>query len=300
MRIGVDIGGTKSIVALIDDDARILRRQRVDTGINSRCRDVIGEIAQIAKEIAGDMQKISFIGIGIPGTVDAAGKTAVYAPNIGWFDEPVAAYFESICGVAPYLAQDTRAAAWAEARRGEMKRKRCVVCVTLGTGIGCGIVLNHRIWHGALGTAGEVGHIPVVADGRQCNCGRRGCLEAYASGTGLARTARERGICDTAEALFALAEKGGEQARRVIDEAVGYVAAALTAVINVLSPDAVLFSGGLSAQEALYVRPIIARIRETAYQNALGEELYLGPAFLNADAPVIGAAFLDETLGGVR
>ena len=298
MRIGIDIGGTKAVVAAVDEAGQILRKEKIATGENSPCREIICLAARKAAEMAGGAAHLDSVGIGIPGTVDATGKIAVCAPNIGWHDEPVAAFFEEEMGISPFLAQDTRAAAWAEFRNPPMQSKRCVVCVTLGTGIGCGIVMNGKIWHGALGTAGEIGHIPVRNIGRVCNCGKNDCMEAYASGTGMARTARELGLCQTTKELFNLAQKGNSEALRVIDEAVEDASNVVTAVLNLLSPDAVLFSGGLSAQDTLFVKPLISRIRKKAYQRALTDELYLGPALLGPDAPVIGAAFLQEAFEG--
>lgn len=294
MRIGIDIGGTKAVVAVVDETGRILQKEKIATGENTPCREMIRLVGQKTVEMSGGAENLSSVGIGIPGTVDATGKIAVCAPNIGWHNEPVATYFEEETGFSPFLAQDTRAAAWAEFRNPPMNSKRCVVCVTLGTGIGCGIVLNGNIWHGSFGTAGEIGHIPVRNTGRVCNCGRKDCMESYASGTGMARTARELGLCQTTEELFVLAQSGDEKALHVIQEAVEDVSNVLVAVVNLLSADAVLFSGGLSAQDTLYVQPLLASIRNKAYQSALTDELYMGPALLGADAPVIGAAFLKE------
>lgn len=147
MRIGIDIGGTKAVVAAVDEAGRILRKEKIATGENSPCREIICLAARKAAEMAGGAAHLDSVGIGIPGTIDAAGKIAVCAPNIGWHDEPVAAFFEEEMGISPFLAQDTRAAAWAEFRNPPMRSKRCVICVTLGTGIGCGVVINGKIWN---------------------------------------------------------------------------------------------------------------------------------------------------------
>lgn len=237
---------------------------------------------------------ITFIGIGVPGTVDHEGDTVICAPNLRWKDEPVADFFEKAYGERPLLIQDTRAAAWAEARTERMKNKRCIACVTLGTGIGCGLVIEGKIWKGSLGTAGEIGHIPVVQNGRACACGRKGCMEAYASGTGIAKTAREQNLCETAEEVFYLAYQGNFLAKSILEQAVNYAAMSMAALINVLSPDALLFSGGMAAQKELYITPLIKKIKELAYQNALHPSLYIGTALLGNNAPVIGAAFLDK------
>lgn len=292
MRFGIDIGGTKAVIARVSEEGRILEKRKLTTGEKTLCREFVTRVAEQTVEMAGGKENITTVGMGVPGTVSE--REVLCAPNIGWYNEPVADYFEAVTGVTPYLAQDTRAAVWGEAQTEAMRGKKCIACVTLGTGIGCGIVLNGQIWHGALGTAGEIGHIPVVPDGRKCNCGRRGCMEAYASGLGMARSAREAGLCESTEELFELAGKGSAKAQAIIEDAVDYAAAALSALINLYSPDALLFSGGLSEQKELYVRPLIERIRSWAYAGAVDDRLYIGMASLGSDAPAIGAAFLDK------
>ncbi len=293
MRIGIDIGGTKAVIAVVNENGEILKKERMSTGAELPCKEIVKQAAQIAKKLA-EGEPIDFVGIGIPGTVDNVQGLVVWTPNLKWRNEPVAELFREETGVCPMLVQDTRAAAWAESLTPEMKDKSCVLCVTLGTGIGCGIVLNHRIWHGALGTAGEMGHIPVVKNGRVCGCGKHGCMEAYASGTGMAKTAKERGICETTEELFDLAKAGNIEAKQVISEAVDYAAQALSGIVNVLSPDAVLLSGGLCAQEELYVQPIIDKVKELSYTGAVGVGFTMRIASLGGEAPVIGAALLDK------
>ncbi len=115
MRIGIDVGGTKAVVAAVDEAGRILRKERIATGENASCREIIRRAARAAAEMAGGAENLRSVGIGVPGTVDAAGKRVLCAPNIGWHDEPAAAFFEAETGLSPFLCQDTRAAAWAEA-----------------------------------------------------------------------------------------------------------------------------------------------------------------------------------------
>ncbi len=297
MRLGIDIGGTKANILLLDADESIRLSDRVETGTSENCegtiRRICGRLENMLAQVGLTAKDIAFAGAGVPGTVDPTGSIVVNAPNLGWQNEPVSAYFEKYAGLQVTLVQDTRAAAWAEARK--MPERKCVVCVTLGTGIGCGIVLNGHIWHGALGTAGEIGHIPVLPGGRRCNCRKTGCMEAYASGTGLGKTAREREIAEDCQGLFRLAQEGSPAARAAIDEAVCFAAQALTAVVNILSPDALLFSGGLAEQKELFVDPIMRKLKEMAYAQAMDEKLLVGMASLGGNAPAIGAAFLDES-----
>ena len=296
MRLGIDIGGTKAAIALINEKDEIVSRKKTATGAQKTCREIAQDVAEAAKEMLSDqgkiMEDVIFVGIGVPGTVDAEAKVVINAPNLNWKNEPLAEYCEAACGKTPMLVQDTRAAAWCEARN--RREKRCVACVTLGTGIGCGIVIDGHVWHGAMGTTGEIGHVPVVVGGRSCACGRNGCMEAYASGTGIARSAREQHLAESSEEVFALAKQGDEKALALLSHAVTCAAAAITAMINILSPDALIFSGGLSEQKELYVEPLMAKIRELAYQQAVGDGLYMGVSSFGGEAPMIGVAYMDE------
>lgn len=299
MRIGIDIGGTKAAVALIDENGNILAQKTISTVGITDSDPVARDTAEAAKTLLEQqgmtLDDVRFVGIGVPGTVDRENGVVINAPNMHWKDQPLAAQFEKYTGKYPLLAQDTRAAAWCEAR--VRKEKKCVVCVTLGTGIGCGIVINGKIWHGGMGTAGEIGHIPVVPGGRACACGRKGCMEAYASGTGIARTAKERGIAESSEEVFRLAENQDERALALLEEAVQYAAMGISALINAISPDALIFSGGLSRQQKLYVEPLMEKIRNMAYVQAVGDDFYMGVSEFGSHAPILGAAFLDEAEG---
>lgn len=294
MRLGIDIGGTKAAIALINEREEVTVRRRIAVRAERGCRAIAFEVAEAAEDMLARrglaMEDIRFVGIGIPGTVEAG--TVIHAPNLNWINEPFAAYFEEAGGKRPMLVQDTRAAAWCEAR--SRKDRRCVACVTLGTGIGCGIVIDGHVWHGAMGTAGEIGHIPTVPGGRDCACGRKGCMEAYASGTGIARSAKEQRLAESSEEVFTLAGQGNEKARVILSQAVECAAAGISAMINILSPDAVIFSGGLSGQRALYMEPLMAKIRAMAYPQAVGNGLCMEISAFGEDAPMIGAAFMDE------
>lgn len=296
IRAGIDVGGTKAIVALVDENMRVVARTRLATGQGACCKEVMRECAAQLQALLMarglDLKDLPGVGIGVPGTVDETASVVVNAPNLGWHNEEAAALFKAHSGILPRLLQDTRAAALAESHTPQMRDKKVIACVTLGTGVGCGIVQNGVVFHGGMGTAGEIGHIPVVPQGRECACGRRGCMEAYASGTGILKTARERGIADSPQEVFAKAAARDAAALLLLEEAVELGAMGVSAMINSLSPDAVLFSGGLSAQRALYLDPLIQRIRALAYKPAVTGAAYMGPALLGEDAPVIGAALL--------
>lgn len=298
MRLGIDVGGTKVNIVLTDDAGKQLDLLPMVVPKQSTPEEVIALIAQQAQEVLvrnGVVKEdLIRIGMGVPGTTD--GHVVFNAPNLHWQNVPCADIFESLFGVRPLIVQDTRAAAWGEYTLGAGAGKQSLVCATLGTGIGCGIVLNGAIYHGALGTAGEIGHIPVVLDGRKCNCGRSGCMETYASGTGLWRSCEEEPalngkVHDTHE-LFDAAQNGDEAALQIINRGVECAAQALSAVINILSPDALIFSGGMCTQKTLYVEPLMRKIRELAYGLAVDDRLLMSVSPLGSLAPALGAAML--------
>ncbi len=299
LRAGIDIGGTKANIGLMEGD-RLLGKRRAPVRRNAGCvevmEDVAGELRGLCAELGVGMDRVGFCGIGVPGTVSNDGRTVRLAPNLGWMEEPCAELFEGRSGIPAALVQDARAAALAEQRLGAARGRSAVLCVTLGTGIGAGIVLGGQIYAGALGGAGEVGHILAVPEGRSCGCGRLGCVETYSAGRGIAQTAAEHPRWAgpaTSEAVFAAAAAGDAMARGILTEAVHKLGAALSAVINVLSPDALIFSGGMSAQRELYVQPLTDYIRTQAYALSVVEGLLIAPALLGEDAPMIGAALLN-------
>ena len=186
--------------------------------------------------------------------------------------------------------QDSKAAALGEYAAGGGRGGKVVVCVTLGTGISAGIVIDGKIYCGALGFAGECGHIPAVDGGRPCGCGKRGCVECYAAGKGLDLRAKEVfGSEYSAADVFRLAETGDEKAAGILYQAVVMLGEALVSLVNTLAPDRLLFSGGLSARTELFVRPVEEYIRSHCY-SLPNRELFIGAAELGADAPMVGAA----------
>ena len=304
VRLGIDVGGTKVNMGILNEDGQILKKHKFAVPSGIACRPlmelVAGECAGLLDSCGMNMADVGFMGMGVPGSVDREQGIVLHAPNLHFVNEPCAGLMQEYSGLRPMLVQDSRAAAWGEACFGEGRGSKLLVCITLGTGIGCGIVYKGAIFHGALGTAGEVGHIPVVPDGRPCACGRKGCMEAYASGTGIARSAAEHPVFAgrqfTSEQIFELAHKGVTAACDILNGAVGALGQALTAVINTLSPDALIFSGGMCAQRDLFVDPLIAYLRSHGYGLAVGDSLKIGVSSLGSDAPMIGAAMLDKAM----
>lgn len=291
-RIGIDIGGTKIKAGLFDGQGNLLAAEKAYIrDLPDLCVYIQDAVSRLAAQCGVQTQAIAACGIGIPGTVTSDGRRIVKAPNLPMLEENFAETVEHGLGIPTGLVQDSRAAAWGEYLYGGGGGMDSVVCITLGTGIGTGIVLDGRIYHGALGCAGEIGHSPAVPGGRPCGCGKYGCLERYCAGSGLDQTAEEiLGSGSRAADLFSAAEAGNQQAQEAVQAAARMLGDALVFVINLMSPDCILFSGGLSAQEKQYTGPAAEYALGHCY-NA-GRLPALKTAELGENAPLYGAAYL--------
>ncbi len=292
-RIGIDIGGTKINIGLFDEKTNelILCRKSYVADISDLPTHIKNEVREICRENGISLSAISACGVGIPGTVSEDGKRIIKVPNINILTSDTPSEIERVLGVPTLALQDSRAAAWGEYLCGAGRGAESVVCVTLGTGIGTGIVLDGKIYDGALGCAGELGHTVAVENGRACGCGRYGCVEKYAAGGGLDITARELlGEGKTSVDLFEAARIGDEGAKNAISDAVSMLGRALVSIVNLMSPEAILFSGGLSAQKELYLDPIIEYIKSHCYMTDTLPTLCR--AELGELSPLYGAAFV--------
>ncbi len=313
LNIGVDIGGTNIKLGLIDSDGRILHQTKTPTvperGSDAIIASIVSALKELLQEASLHPEDLTSIGIGVPGTADASTGTVVYAPNIFWRDVPIVSTIQATFSLPIYIAQDTRAAAWAEFLVGTARGLRGIAAVTLGTGVGCGMVLDGRIFHGALNTAGEFGHQIVAIDGETCNCGRRGCLEAHAGGLAIVREAKKRipnlrqlvgkdeiGVDD----VYLLAQQGNAQAREITDEVVRYIGVGLVNLINLNSLEMICLSGGISnAPAELLLDPLVAFVRGRAYQ-AISDKVQICRSTLGEDAPLIGASLLYHAIAPDR
>ena len=290
MRLGIDIGGTKIGVGIFEDDGSLVANGKLWVeGADTLPRFIADGVRRLCGENGIKPLQITSCGVGVPGTVSADGRRVLKAPNLPISGDTFVDELEFELGVPVGVVQDSRAAAWGEYLFGGGRGKRSVVCVTLGTGIGTGIVLNGSIFGGALGGAGELGHLPVVENGRPCGCGKRGCLEKYSAGLGLDMTAKELlGDGKKAPDLFFEAKNGNGKAREAIDRAAEALGRGLVSVVNLLSPDCILFSGGLSAQDD-YVAAVSDYILSHCYDAGVTPEIK--KAALGELSPLYGAAF---------
>ncbi|MDQ4085381.1 MAG: ROK family glucokinase [Actinomycetota bacterium] len=308
MRIGVDIGGTKVVAGVVDGDGRVRSRVRADTPAQdpARLREVV---TAMVRELAGS-HPVQTVGVGAAGLVDAHRAVVTFAPNIAWRHEPVAAWLRRDTGLPVVVENDANAAAWAEARFGAARGEDGVVTLTVGTGIGGGIVTGGRLQRGSNGVAAELGHLVVAPEGRRCGCGARGCWEAYASGNALVAHARElaRESPGSARTLLDLvggrpesirgrdvtrAADLGDPAAVAAFRVLGiWLARGMANISAVLDPGTFVLGGGVAAAGALVVEPAVEHLRDLLARSAARPVPDVRVAALGDDAGLIGAADL--------
>jgi glucokinase len=310
LSIGVDIGGTKILAGIVSEDGEVLATARRATPRND-ANDVLELVGDVVNElVAGSSDHLDGVGLGVAGLVDADRSRVYFAPNLRWSQVPVRALLEASTGLPVVVENDGNVAAWGEARFGAGRGIKDLTLVTVGTGIGGGIVLNGSLFRGAHGVAGEIGHINAVPDGRPCGCGRNGCLEQYASGNALVREARllaaERR--SEANALLELgdgtpegvqglhvteAAKAGDPVAMAAFTIVGtWLGRGLADLAAVLDPEVFVIGGGVSEAGDL----LLASARQTLADKLIGQQNRPAPLVRNAElgntAGLVGAADL--------
>ncbi len=308
LAIGVDIGGTKVAAGVVDSGGRVLARARRWTPKRDP-REVEGVIGDVVAELRQTHEVVA-VGIGAAGFVDAERSHVLFAPHLAWRNEPLQEAVAAAIGLPVVVENDANAAAWAEWRFGTEAGEPRLVCVTLGTGIGGGIVIDGRVERGRWGMAGEFGHMVIMPDGRRCECGNRGCLEQYASGNVLGREARAlaragspvtvplmQRVNGDVEALVGpvitdAAKDGDPIAIELFEEVGRWLGVGLANLAAALDPGAFVIAGGVSDAGELLLRPARESFRRTLTGRGFRPEPRIVRAGLGPEAGLIGAADL--------
>jgi glucokinase len=308
MTIGLDIGGTKISGGVIDGCGAILAKGRRDTPAHDPAA-IIHEAASLTRELSLE-HKIDAVGVACAAFIDRAGSTVYFSPNLAWRDEPLQQRLESALGLPVTIENDANAAAWGEFRFGAAAEAANMVMVTVGTGIGGGIVVDGVLMHGAFGVAAELGHMRVVPGGVRCGCGNRGCWEMYASGTALVREARDLVISGSPLAarlselcggdpsalsgpdVTRAAVEGDPAAVELLADLGVWIGEGVASVAAILDPELVVLGGGVSEAGALLIDPALAAFRRQLTGRGHRPEARFALAKLGNDAGMIGAADL--------
>jgi glucokinase len=309
LTIGVDIGGTKVLGGVVDDDGRVLIMARRQTPADdvAKTRDVIVEVV---RELA-DGLNIESVGVGAAGWIDSARSTVLFAPNLAWRNEPLRDKISAGTGLPVVVENDANVAAWAEFRYGAAEdADDSMVLFTVGTGIGGGIVLGGQIVRGAHGIAAELGHVQVIPGGHPCGCGRGGCVEQYASGNALVRFAQTGAKDDAVKASILLGMADGDvgaiNGPMVTDAAregdlvaidafrqIGtWLGVAMADIVQVLDPQVIVIGGGVIDAGDLLLGPARDSFQENLAQRARSPIADVRAAKMGNIAGIIGAADL--------
>jgi glucokinase len=293
LTVGVDLGGTKCLGVVLDGQGRVVDEHRLPTPASSGAGAVVDALVECAGELAGRHAGVSGLGVGVPGLVDSGG-TLRYAPNLpGVTELPVAALLQSRFGRdvgVVVVDNDATCAAWAERELGAGRSAEDLVAVTLGTGIGAGIVLGGRLYRGAHGFAGEVGHMVLDPGGPACVCGQRGCWERYASGSGLASLARDAMGDVRGEDVTRAAAAGDAVAAGVVRTFAWWVALGLANLANALDPELFVLGGGLVEAGDVLLAPVRDAFSTLVEAASHRPAVDIVPATLGEHAGAIGAA----------
>ncbi|EFL45789.1 ROK family protein [Prevotella disiens] len=309
--IGLDLGGTNSVFGIVDQRGQVLATNAIKTQSYKTVEDFVDAGIEVLKPIiakVGGISQIKAMGIGAPNGNFYRG-TIEYAPNLVWAHEgvvPLAKMFSDRLGIPVGLTNDANAAAIGEMQYGVARGMKNFIMITLGTGVGSGIVINGQMVYGVDGFAGELGHVTMVRgnEGRLCGCGRKGCLEAYCSATGVARTARE--LLETSSEPSLLREmnpeeitsldvsiaagKGDKLALDIFNFTGDMIGAACADFASFSSPEAFVFFGGLTKAGDLLMNPIIAAYDKYVMPVFKGKAKFLVSSLDDASAAVLGAS----------
>ncbi|TAN21344.1 MAG: ROK family protein [Acidobacteria bacterium] len=309
--IGVDLGGTNLRVAAVDPEGAICERINLDTEVKEGRLRVVADMCDAVKEIEQRLPEAQLggIGIGVPGIINLADGTVRQSPNLpGWSDFPVRDDIEQLLGTQVVLENDANAAALGESWVGAGRNVNSLCMMTLGTGIGGGLILDGRIWHGREGMAGELGHMTIDPNGALCGCGNLGCVEAYASASAisrmamaavrvgrspeLARDADELGDL-TAEIVYIKAKQGDTVAREVFEMVGRSLGVAIANLINIFNLPLYVVGGGVANGWDAFAPSLMAEVHKRSLV-ARSTNPTIVPSALGADAGLVGAAHLPQ------
>lgn len=313
--IGVDIGGTNLKAGLVNEAGALLVTEKMKVAELADPAKMAWTLYVLVQKLCQSadipLEKVASVGVGVPGTVEIHYGTILYTCNLPWRNVPLRKLFHQLCPLPLYIENDANCAALAEYFAGAGRGTKRFITITLGTGIGGGIVHNGKISHGSNGMAGEVGHMVIDWNGEECPCGRKGCWERYASAKALkrmtqkameehpdsilAQVVEENAGHVSGQSAFIAARRGCPVGQQVCDQYVAYLAAGITNLINIYQPDALAIGGGVSNEEdAQLLLPLRRLVEQESLPCAPDKRTRIVRAELGTQAGLIGAALLGK------
>ncbi len=310
--IGVDLGGTNIAVGIVDENMKIAVKKSIPTDCPRSADEIADDIAKTIYELCDKMSvsvsDLGWIGIGTPGSVNSQTGVVERAHNLGFYETPL---MKLICDRIPaacFIENDANAAAYGEFLAGAAKGANNAICVTIGTGIGGGIIIDSKIYSGSNFFGAELGHMVIDANGKQCNCGRKGCMEQYCSATALIEQTKNAMLdnkdsimwqmCDgelnnvSGRTAFDAMKKGDDSAKKVVDAYIRYLGCGITNLVNIFQPDILMIGGGVSKEGETLLAPIRDYVSRESFDRNPIKATKIVAAQLGNDAGIIGAAML--------
>lgn len=311
--IGIDLGGTNIAVGIVDESFKIVKKGSTPTLVNRDPELIIADMGKLCLELLAEtgigLEEVVCAGIAAPGSVNPRTGIIEYANNLPFLRFPIADTLRKYLPMRKvFLENDANAAALGEAVGGAAKGKRLSVMITLGTGVGGGVIIDGKIYSGFNYAGAELGHTVIEYNGRQCSCGRKGCFEAYASATALVNMTKEKlAACkDTlmwemcgndinkadARIAFAAMKKGDRAGKEVVDMYISYLACGITNMINIFQPEVLLIGGGVCNEKDYLLKPLTEIVNADQYTRNQAVKTEIKIAALGNDAGIVGAAAL--------
>ena len=311
LRLGIDLGGTSAKIGIVDGERRIVERTALPTGADIPFQEMIRRLAEALRSMMGKFpDQIAQIGLGIPSSIAKKNRIVVHANNLGWRNRDAISELKRYVDLPVYLANDADCAALGEFLAGAGQGYDYVLLLTLGTGLGGGIIDHGKLFLGGNGCGFEPGHMIIRENGLACTCGRRGCLERYASATALIREVEQAAAAASSDLLRSMIAEGGGKANakmafdataagdviagRILEEYLHSLAVGISNLITLFRPNVVILGGGVSAAGEALFRPLRQWVGDMTYGAEVMGCPPIIPAELGNDAGIIGAAFLEE------
>ncbi len=314
-RLGIDLGGTNIVAGVVDEEYNIVAKASCKTDVPRPEKEICDSMAEVALEAIKKanitIDDVESIGIGVPGAVNPETGIIEYSANLFFHNWSVVEMMEERLNTKVKIENDANAAALGEYLAGSAKGARNAVAITLGTGVGGGIIIDGKIYSGSNYAGAELGHMVIVKGGKDCACGRHGCWEAYASATGLINLTKEKiltekpefsymlKLCDddisnvSGRTAFDAMAEGDPLAKQVVEEYISYLATGIVNIINIFQPDVLCIGGGVSNQGENLLAPLRKIVESERYTKHNDKQTVICKCSLGNDAGIIGAAYLD-------
>ena len=314
-RIGIDLGGTNIVAGIIDENNKIVAKASRKTNAPRAAEGIFDDMAAAVKEATAKLgitnDDVISIGVGTPGSVNKELELIEFANNLGFDNVPAYKMLRERTGIEKvWFDNDANCAALGEAVAGCGKGVKDFIMITLGTGVGSGIIVNGKLVTGLNYAAGEMGHTVIVYNGEQCNCGRRGCWERYASATALITQTKDAMRKNSSSVMWEMVgndlnnvsgrtafdamRKGDDAAKKVVDKYIGYLACGISNIVNIFQPEILAVGGGIGNEKENLLEPVRRVLASERYSIHAKKQTKLMAAELGNDAGIIGAALLDE------